>query len=132
MSLFYIKHKYGIHEITDVKKHPTNIELRTTSNERLHIIIVTDENYTVYDDRFAGASKQLSSIEAFDIHSSFRNSDFDHMRQLFSNALTKLLDTLGDNIGKQTVVNLDDLRHDVSDHFKGINFKVLSDIQFNN
>ena len=28
MSLFFIKHKHGIHEITDVKKHKTNIELQ--------------------------------------------------------------------------------------------------------
>lgn len=130
MSLFYIKHKFGIHEITDVKKHSTNIELRTTSNETLHIIILTDDSYTVYDDRFAGASKQLSSVEAFDINSSFRNSDFDHMRDLFSNALTKLLDTLGQGVGTQNVVDIDTLRHDISENFKGIYFKIISDIQF--
>lgn len=132
MSLFYIKHKFGIHEIMDLKKHCTNIELRTTSKETLHIIIVTDESYTVYDDRFAGASKQLSSVEAFDINSSFRNNDFDHMRELFSNALTKLFDKLGDNVGKGTLVDLDSLRHDISEHYKGIYFKILSDIQINN
>ena len=112
MSLFFIKHKFGIHEIMDVKKHCTNIELLTTSHETLHIIIVTDESYTVYDDRFAGASKQLSSVEAFDINSSFRNNDFDHMRELFSNALTKLFDKLGEHVGKEKMVDLDTLRHD--------------------
>lgn len=129
MSLFYIKHKFGIHEILDLKKNCTNIELRTTSNETLHIIIVTDESYTVYDDRFAGASKQLSSIEAFDINSSFRNNDFDHMRELFSNVLKKLFDNLGEYVGKGDLINLDTLRHKISDDFKGVYFKILSDIQ---
>ncbi|MGN7476673.1 hypothetical protein ACTHOQ_02365 [Solibacillus silvestris] len=132
MSLFFIKHKYGIHEIMDVKKHSTNIELRTISHETLHIIIITDESYTVYDDRFAGASKQLTSLEAFDINSSFRNNDFDHMRELFLNALTKLFDKLGENVGKQTMVDLDILRHEISEHYKGVYFKILSDIQMNN
>ena len=132
MSLFYIKHKFGIHEILDLKKHSTNIELRTTSNETLHIIIVTDESYTVYDDRFAGASKQLSSIEAFDINSSFRNSDFDHMRELFSNVLTKLFDCLGDYVGKGAMIDLETLRHDISKDYKGVYFKILSDINLSN
>lgn len=70
-------------------------------------------------------------MEAFDSTSSFRNSDFDHMRELFSNALTKLLDTLSDSIGQQQVIDLDSLRHDLSEIFKGIYFKVLSDSQMN-
>lgn len=127
MSLFCMKHTYGIHEISDVKKHKTNIELRTSTNEVLHIIIITDENYTVYDDRFLGASKQLSSVEAFDINSSFRNNDFDHMRELFTNAFTELLEKLATYVGKETILDLDSIRHDISDSHKGIYFKVISD-----
>lgn len=129
MSLFFMKHKYGIHEILDVRKHKTNIELRTSTNDIMHIIILTDESYTVYDDRFAGASKQLSSLEAFDIDGSFRNIDFDHMRELFTNAFSELLQTLSNYVGQNTIVDLDSIRHDVSDHFKGINFKVMLDTQ---
>lgn len=129
MSLFIMKHQYGIHEILDVRKHKTNVELRTSTNDIIHIIIMTDESYTVYDDRFAGASKQLSSLEAFDINSSFRNSDFDHMRALFTNAFSDLLETLSTYVGKSTIVDLDSIRHDVSDHFKGIYFKVMLDTQ---
>ena len=127
LSLFYIKHNHGIHEISDVKKHKTNIELRTETNEILHIIVVTDENYTVYDDRFAGASKQLTSVEAFDICSSFRNNDFDHMRDLFTTVFSELLDTLTNHVGTNNVVDLESIRHDVSDNHKGIHFKVISD-----
>lgn len=125
MSLFFIKHKHGIHEILDVRKHKTNIELRTSTKDTIHIIILTDDSYTVYDDRFAGASKKLSSLEAFDIDSSFRNSDFDHMRELFTNAFAELLETLANCVGKNTIVDLDSIRHDVSDHFKGLHFKVM-------
>ena len=127
MSLFFIKHKHGIHEITDVKKHTTNIELRTTTGEILHIIVITDENYTVYDDRFAGASKQLNSIEAYDIDGSFRHIDFDAMRELFSNAFSQLIDTLSQFVGSNQLVNLDDIRHVVSDHNKGLHFKLITD-----
>ena len=127
MSLFFIKHKHGIHEITDVKKHTTNIELRTTTGEILHIIVITDENYTVYDDRFAGASKQLNSIEAYDIDGSFRHIDFDTMRELFSNAFSQLIDTLSKFVGLNQLVNLDDIRHEVSDHNKGLHFKIITD-----
>ena len=127
MSLFFIKHKHGIHEITDVKKLTTNIELRTTTGEILHIIVVTDENYTVYDDRFAGASKQLNSIEAYDIDGSFRHIDFDNMRELFSNAFSQLIDTLSQFVGSNKLVNLDDIRHEVSDHNKGLHFKLITD-----
>lgn len=125
MSLFFIKHKHGIHEVLDVRKHKTNIELRTSTKDTIHIIILTDESYTVYDDRFAGASKQLSSVEAFDIDSSFRNNDFDHMRDLFTNAFSELLETLASCVGKNTIVDLDSIRHDISDHFKGLHFKVI-------
>lgn len=125
MSLFFIKHKHGIHEVLDVRKHKTNIELRTATKDTIHIIILTDESYTVYDDRFAGASKQLSSVEAFDIDSSFRNNDFDHMRDLFTNAFSELLETLASCVGKNTIVDLDSIRHDISDHFKGLHFKVI-------
>ena len=127
MSLFFIKHKHGIHEITDVKKHTTNIKLRTTTGEVLHIIVITDENYTVYDDRFAGASKQLNSIEAYDIDGSFRHIDFDNMRELFSSAFSQLIDTLSKFVGSNQLVNLDDIRHEVSDHNKGLHFKVITD-----
>lgn len=127
MSLFFIKHNRGIHEITDVKKHKTNIELSTATGEVLHIIVITDENYTVYDDRFAGASKQLNSIEAYDIDGSFRNNDFDNMRELFSSAFTQLIDTLSKFVGSNQLVNLDDIRHEVSDHNKGLHFKVITD-----
>ena len=127
MSLFFIKHKHGIHEITDVKKHTTNIELRTTTGEILHIIVITDENYTVYDDRFAGAAKQLNSIEAYDIDGSFRHIDFDTMRELFSNAFSQLIDTLSKFVGSNQLVNLDDIRHEVSDHNKGLHFKLITD-----
>lgn len=125
MSLFYIKHKHGIHEILDVRKHKTNIELRTSTKDTIHIIILTDDSYTVYDDRFAGASKQLSSIEAFAIDSSFRNNDFDHMRDLFTTAFSELIETLANYVGKNSIIDLDSIRHDVSDHFKGLHFKVL-------
>ena len=127
MSLFFIKHNRGIHEITDVKKHKTNIELSTATGEVLHIIVITDENYTVYDDRFAGASKQLNSIEAYDIDGSFRNNDFDNMRELFSSAFTQLIDTLSKFVGSNQLVNLDDIRHEVSDHNKGLHFKIITD-----
>ena len=99
----------------------------TATGEVLHIIVITDENYTVYDDRFAGASKQLNSIEAYDIDGSFRNIDFDNMRELFSSAFTQLIDTLSKFVGSNQLVNLDDIRHEVSDHNKGLHFKVITD-----
>lgn len=126
MSLFFIKHKHGIHEITDVKKKKTNVELRTATGEVLHIIVITDEQYTVYDDRFAGASKRLNSIEAYDIEGNFRNIDFDNMRTLFTNALSELLDTLAQFVGSNQLVDLDDIRHEVSGHNKGLHFKVIT------
>ena len=129
MSLFFIKHKHGIHEITDVKKKKTNVELCTATGEVLHIIVITDEQYTVYDDRFAGASKQLTSIEAYDIEGSFRNIDFDNMRTLFANALSELLDTLAPFVGSNQLVDLDDIRHEVSDHNKGLHFKIITNEQ---
>ncbi len=129
MSLFFIKHKHGIHEITDVKKKKTNVELRTTTGEVLHIIVITDEQYTVYDDRFAGASKRLNSIEAYDIEGNFRNIDFDNMRTLFTNAFSQLLDTLAQFVGSKQLVDLDDIRHEVSDHNKGLYFKIITDPQ---
>ncbi|MGM9951687.1 MAG: hypothetical protein ACI33P_16245 [Lysinibacillus sp.] len=129
MSLFFIKHKHGIHEITDVKKKKTNVELRTATGEVLHIIVITDEQYTVYDDRFAGASKQLNSIEAYDIEGNFRNIDFDNMRTLFTNAFSQLLDTLAQFVGSDQLVDLDDIRHEVSDHNKGLHFKIITDTQ---
>ena len=129
MSLFFIKHKHGIHEITDVKKKKTNVELRTTTGEVLHIIVITDEQYTVYDDRFAGASKRLNSIEAYDIEGNFRNIDFDNMRTLFTNALSELLDTLAQFVGSNQLVDLDDIRHEVSDHNKGLHFKIITNEQ---
>ncbi|WP_431029792.1 hypothetical protein [Lysinibacillus sp. LZ02] len=127
MSLFFIKHTHGIHEVTDVKKHKTNIELRTATGEILHLIVITDESYTVYDDRFAGAAKQLNSIEVYDIDGSFRNIDFDTMRQMFSNAFTELLETLSQFVGSNQLVNLDEIRHEVSDHNKGLHFKIITD-----
>ncbi len=129
MSLFFIKHKHGIHEITDVKKHKTNVELRTATGEVLHIIVITDEQYTVYDDRFAGASKRLNSIEAYDIEGNFRNIDFDNMRTLFTNAFSQLLDTLAQFVGSNQLVDLDSIRHEVSDHNKGLQFKIITDPQ---
>ena len=129
MSLFFIKHKHGIHEITDVKKKKTNVELRTATGEVLHIIVITDEQYTVYDDRFAGASKRLNSIEAYDIEGNFRNIDFDNMRTLFTNALSELLDTLAQFVGSNQLVDLDDIRHEVSDHNKGLHFKIITNEQ---
>jgi hypothetical protein len=129
MSLFFIKHKHGIHEITDVKKNKTNVELRTATGEVLHIIVITDEQYTVYDDRFAGASKRLNSIEAYDIEGNFRNIDFDNMRSLFTNAFSQLLDTLAQFVGSNQLVDLDSIRHEVSDHNKGLHFKVITDPQ---
>ena len=128
MSLFYIKHKNGIHEVTDVVKHKTNLELKTNSNEILHIIVVTDESYTVYDDRFAGASKKLNSIELFDIDGSFRNIDFDDMRTKFSEAFNELLNALAEYVGKNTMIDLDNIRHEVSDKFSGLHFKIISDM----
>ncbi len=129
MSLFFIKHKHGIHEITDVKKKKTNVELRTATGEVLHIIVITDEQYTVYDDRFAGASKRLNSIEAYDIEGNFRNIDFDNMRTLFTNALSELLDTLARFVDSNQLVDLDDIRHEVSGHNKGLHFKIITNEQ---
>ena len=129
MSLFFIKHKHGIHEITDVKKKKTNVELRTATGEVLHIIVITDEQYTVYDDHFAGASKRLNSIEAYDIEGNFRNIDFDNMRTLFTNALSEVLDTLAQFVGSNQLVDLDDIRHEVSDHNKGLHFKIITNEQ---
>lgn len=127
MSLFYIKHRNGIHEVTDVTKRKTNIELKTNSNEILHIIVVTDESYTVYDDRFAGASKQLNSVELFDIDGSFRHIDFDHMRVKFVDAFDELLTALSQYVGKNAMIDLDNIRHEVSDKFAGLHFKIISD-----
>lgn len=128
MKLFKLYHSNVIHIITNVKKHKTNIELKTITNEVLHIIVVTDENYTVYDDRFAGASKQLNSVEAFDIDGSFRSLDFDNMRELFREAFTKLLHEIADCVnGKDELVDIDTLPHKVSAQIKGIHFRVISD-----
>lgn len=127
MSLFYIKHRDGIHEIIDVVKRKTNIELKTNSNDILHIIVVTDESYTVYDDRFAGASKQLNSIELFDIDGSFRNIDFDDIRLKFSEAFNELINALSVYVSKNALVELDNIRHEVSDKFAGLHFKIITD-----
>ena len=127
MSLFFIKHKNGIHEVIDIVKRKTNIELKTNSNEILHIIVVTDDSYTVYDDRFAGASKQLNSLELFDIDGSFRNIDFDHMRQKLTDAFDELLNALAVYVGKNSVIDLDNIRHEVSDKFNGLHFKIITD-----
>ncbi len=128
MKLFKLYHSDGIHIITDVKKHKTNIELKTITGEILYIIVVTDENYTVYDDRFAGASKQLNSVEAFDIDGSFRSLDFDNMRSLFKEAFTKLLQEIAECVNDgDELVDLDTLRHKVSAQIKGIHFRVISD-----
>ncbi|GLC88618.1 hypothetical protein [Lysinibacillus piscis] len=128
MKLFKLYHSEGIHIITDVKRHKTNLELQTITGEILHIIVITDENYTVYDDRFAGASKQLNSIEAFDIDGSFRSLDFDHMRTLFQKAFSKLLEEIAVCVNdKDALVDIDTLRHKVSAEIKGIHFRVISD-----
>ncbi|MER1998589.1 MAG: hypothetical protein ABS882_02350 [Lysinibacillus sp.] len=127
MSLFFIKHKYGIHEVIDVVKRKTNIELKTNSNEILHIIVVTDDSYTVYDDRFAGASKKLNSLELFDIDGSFRNIDFDEIRLKFSEAFNELISALSTHVGKNAVIDLDNIRHEVSDKFTGLHFKIITD-----
>lgn len=90
--------------------------------------MVTDENYTVYDDRFAGASKQLNSVEAFDIDGSFRSLDFDNMRSLFKESFTKLLQEIAVCVkNKEELVDIDTLRHKVSAQIKGIHFRVISD-----
>ncbi|MFJ6211552.1 hypothetical protein [Lysinibacillus sp. NPDC092081] len=128
MKLFKLYHSDGIHIITDVKKHKTNIELKTITGEVLYIIVVTDENYTVYDDRFAGASKQLNSVEAFDIDGNFRSLDFDNMRSLFKEAFTKLLQEIAECVNENDeLVDIDTLRHKVSAQIKGIHFRVISD-----
>ncbi len=89
---------------------------------------MTDENYTVYDDRFAGASKQLNSVEAFDIDGSFRSLDFDTMRTLFKEAFTKLLQEIAECVNdRDELVDIDTLRHKVSAQIKGIHFRVISD-----
>ena len=88
--------------------------------------MVTDENYTVYDDRFAGASKQLNSVEAFDIDGSFRSLDFDNMRSLFKESFTKLLQEIAVCVkNKEELVDIDTLRHKVSAQIKGIHFRDL-------
>ena len=127
MYLFKICHKDGIHIIKDVKKMRSSIELTTATNEVLHIIAITDETYTVYDDRFAGASKKLNSLEAFDIDSSFRSLDFDQMRELFRVAFTALLSRLLKAASsKEDFINLDDIRHEISNEINGIHFKIVT------
>ena len=49
------------------------------------------------------------------------------MRELFSSAFTQLIDTLSKFVGSNQLVNLDDIRHEVSDHNKGLHFKVITD-----
>ena len=128
MTLFKLYHSDGIHIITDVKKHKTNIELKTITGEVLFIIVVTDENYTVFDDRFGRASKQLNTVEAFDIDGSFRSLDFDNMRSLFKESFTKLLQEIAVCVkNKEELVDIDTLRHKVSAQIKGIHFRVISD-----
>lgn len=88
---------------------------------------MTDENYTVYDDRFTSASKQLNSVEAFDIDGSFRSLDFDNMRELFKVAFTKLLHEIADCVNdKDRLVDIDTLRYKISAQLKGIHFRVIS------
>lgn len=125
MYLFKICHKDGIHLIKDVKKVRSSIELTTATNEVLHIIAVTDETYTVYDDRFAGASKQLTSVEAFDIDSSFRSLDFDQMRELFRTAFSALLKRLTQAVDENNIINLDEIRHEISNDIHGIYFEIV-------
>ncbi|ETT86561.1 hypothetical protein MKZ08_10615 [Viridibacillus sp. FSL R5-0477] len=127
MSLFNIKHTEGIHSITDVKKHKNNIELHTVTGEELYIVAFSDETYTVYDDRFAGASKQMNSIEAYEIDGSFRNLDFDAMRSLFSNSFDRLMDELSTYVGSNKLVNLDDVKEEITKEIKGIHFKIITD-----
>jgi len=126
MHLFKMKHADGIHIIDDVKKHKNNLQLQTITGEELFIIAITDENYTVYDDRFAGASKQLNSIEAFDINGSFRSLDFDHMRALFTKAFDHLLEHIATLITTETLVNLDELKQQIAVEVPGIHFKIVS------
>lgn len=126
MHLFKMKHADGIHIIVDVKKHKNNLQLQTITGEELFIIAVTDENYTVYDDRFAGASKQLNSIEAFDINGSFRSLDFDSMRNLFTSAFDHLLEHIAQLIETQAVINLDELKEKIAKEVPGIYFKIIS------
>lgn len=126
MHLFKMKHADGIHIIVDVKKHKNNLQLQTITGEELFIIGVTDENYTVYDDRFAGASKQLNSIEAFDINGSFRSLDFDSMRDLFTRAFVHLLEHIVDLMEQDQVINLDQLKEQIAKEVPGIYFKIIS------
>lgn len=126
MHLFKMKHTDGIHIIDDVKKHKNNLQLQTITGEELFIIAVTDENYTVYDDRFAGASKQLNSIEAFDINGSFRSLDFDNMRNLFTKAFDHLLEEIATLITSEELVNLDALKEKIAAEVPGIHFKIIS------
>lgn len=126
MHLFKMKHADGIHIIVDVKKHKNNLQLQTITGEELFIIGVTDENYTVYDDRFAGASKQLNSIEAFDINGSFRSLDFDSMRDLFTRAFVHLLAHIADLMAQDAVIDLDQLKEQISEEVPGIYFKIIS------
>lgn len=127
MSLFFIKHAGGIHEITDLRLRQTTIELLTATNIHLHLVLVTDDSYTVYDDRFAGASKRLNSIEVFDINGSFRNIDFDEIRTKFRRAFEELLEELTKYVGQNKVVDLDKLNNEINEHFKGLNFVISLD-----
>ncbi|MBO2535841.1 MULTISPECIES: hypothetical protein [Rummeliibacillus] len=127
MSLFNIRHAEGIHIIVDVKKHKNHIELKTVTGEELFIIALTDESYTVYDDRFAGASKQMNSIEAFQIDGNFRNLDFDNMRKLFTDSFDCLIDEFAKYVGTNELVDLDAIKDALSKDAKGIYFKIISD-----
>lgn len=127
MSLFFIKHPAGIHEITDLRLRQNTIELLTATGTKLHLVVVTDDSYTVYDDRFAGASKRLNSIEVFDINGSFKNVDFDPMRVKFEKAFQDLLEELSKYVGKNEVVDLVKLNDEISEHFKGLNFAITLD-----
>lgn len=126
MHLFKMKHADGIHIIVDVKKHKNNLQLQTITGEELFIIGVTDESYTVYDDRFAGASKQLNSIEAFDINGSFRSLDFDSMRELFTRAFGYLLEHIAELMVDDQVINLEQLKEQIAEEVPGIYFKIIS------
>ncbi|CAM5248917.1 putative protein OS=Lysinibacillus sphaericus OX=1421 GN=LS41612_08440 PE=4 SV=1 [Lysinibacillus sphaericus] len=55
------------------------------------------------------SSKQLNSVEAFDIDGSFRSLDFDNMRSLFKEAFTKLLQEIAECVNDgDELVYLDD------------------------
>jgi hypothetical protein len=49
------------------------------------------------------------------------------MRVKFSEAFNELVNALAVHVGKNAVIDLDNIRHEVSDKFTGLHFKITTD-----